>query len=143
MEDLHKTTAICYLTVAIHQKILKICLWLANNKIGYLVKSSKKKKKKIQITQWYCPLMKINIHNIGKQTFDTGEFVCHKHFMITFNIIKVTCYFINTHFKKLAINESLVMFNLHYQISHLLHISVQRICLSQFLTWSTFQFTHQ
>lgn len=74
------------------ENFIKISLWLANNKIQYLMEPSPKKNSKQKALDHLVVLSTDEINlKISKQTFDQviwqGEFVCNKHFMTIFDII--------------------------------------------------------
>lgn len=74
------------------ENFIKISLWLAHNKIQYLMESSPKRNSEQKALDHLVVLSTDEINlKISKQTFDQviwqGEFVCHKHFMTIFDII--------------------------------------------------------
>jgi len=94
MEDHYKTNYTDLLPYIGYppENFIKISLWLANNKIRYLMESSPKKNSEQKALDHLVVLSTDEInHKNSKQTFHQvmwqGEFVCHKHFMTIFDII--------------------------------------------------------
>ena len=94
MEDHYKTNYTDLLPYSGYppENFIQISLWLANNKIQYLMESSPKKNSKQKALDHLVVLSTDEINlKINKQTFNQfiwqGEFVSHKHFMTIFDII--------------------------------------------------------